>query len=65
MAGKSPQGQLTEMNPVKVKAIIHSLRELYVMYSTTYQQNYFISLVKWGGLRQGTAGDYRNGEKFH
>ena len=31
MAGKSPQGQLTEMNPVKVKAIIHSLRELYDM----------------------------------
>ncbi len=27
MAGKSPQGQLTEMNPVKVKAIIHSLRD--------------------------------------
>ena len=31
MAGKSPQGQLTEMNPAKVKAIIHSLRELYDM----------------------------------
>ena len=31
MAGKSPQGQLTEMNPVKVKAIIHRLRELYDM----------------------------------
>lgn len=31
MAGKSPQGQLTEMNPVKVKAIIHSLSELYSM----------------------------------
>ncbi|MCX4377738.1 MAG: hypothetical protein OSJ61_16405 [Lachnospiraceae bacterium] len=31
MAGKAPQGQLTEMNPVKVKAIIHSLRELYDM----------------------------------
>lgn len=31
MSGKSPQGQLTEMNPVKVKAIIHSLRELYDM----------------------------------
>lgn len=31
MAGKSPQEQLTEMNPVKVKAIIHSLRELYDM----------------------------------
>jgi len=29
MAGKAPQGQLTEMNPVKVKAIIHSLRQLY------------------------------------
>ena len=31
MAGKSPQGQLTELNPAKVKAIIHSLRELYDM----------------------------------
>ena len=31
MAGKSPQGQLTEMNPAKVKAIIHSLRDLYDM----------------------------------
>lgn len=31
MAGKSPQEQLTEMNPVKVKAIIHSLSELYSM----------------------------------
>lgn len=31
MAGKSPQGQLTEMNPAKVKAIIHSLRQLYDM----------------------------------
>lgn len=29
MAGKSPQGQLTELNPEKVRAIIHSLRELY------------------------------------
>lgn len=31
MAGKSPQGQLAEMNPVKVQAIIHSLRQLYDM----------------------------------
>lgn len=31
MAGKSPQGQLAEMNPAKVQAIIHSLRELYDM----------------------------------
>lgn len=31
MAGKSPQGQLAELNPAKVKAIIHSLRELYDM----------------------------------
>lgn len=31
MAGKAPQGQLTEMNPVKVKAIIQCLRELYDM----------------------------------
>lgn len=31
MAGKSPQSQLTEMNPAKVQAIIHSLRELYDM----------------------------------
>ncbi len=31
MAGKSPQGQLVEMNPEKVRATIHSLRELYDM----------------------------------
>lgn len=31
MAGKGAQGQLTEMNPEKVRAIIHSLRELYDM----------------------------------
>lgn len=31
MAGKSPQGQLSEMNPAKVQAITHSLRELYDM----------------------------------
>ena len=31
MAGKSPQSQLTEMNPAKVQAIIHSLRQLYDM----------------------------------
>lgn len=31
MAGKAPQGQLAEMNPEKVRAIIHSLRELYDM----------------------------------
>lgn len=31
MAGKAPQQQLTEMNPAKVQAIIHSLRELYDM----------------------------------
>lgn len=29
MAGKSPQSQLAEMNPAKVQAIIHSLRQLY------------------------------------
>lgn len=31
MAGKSPQGQLTEMNPAKVQVIVHNLRELYDM----------------------------------
>lgn len=31
MAGKSPQEQLTEMNPAKTRAIIHSLRQLYDM----------------------------------
>ncbi len=31
MAGKSPQGQLAEMNPEKVRATIHSLRQLYDM----------------------------------
>lgn len=31
MAGKSPQGQLVEMNPAKTRAIIHSLRELHDM----------------------------------
>ena len=31
MAGKGAQGQLVEVNPEKVRAIIHSLRELYDM----------------------------------
>lgn len=31
MAGKSPQGALIEMNPEKVRATIHSLRQLYDM----------------------------------
>ncbi len=31
MAGKGAQGQLTEMNPEKVRAIIHNLKELYDM----------------------------------
>lgn len=31
MAGKGAQGQLTEVSPEKVRAIIHSLRELYNM----------------------------------
>lgn len=31
MAGKAPQDYLEEVNPAKVKAIIHSLKELYDM----------------------------------